>query len=1480
MTPAQRKVLSGRKLGLLDKEVELTPGDDELLLLGAVSRRRRSAIATQDEAQNPVRRQRTPPSPVSPDEETPSLSRDAAPSMAMAPLDGDMSFDAIGDFSNADDWASDNDTEMNGSDVEPGPEDTFIHVNSRPLARDLSITGTLRALSPLLEHDPSRPAPSDAVVSASAEIVSEPEIRETQPAVQPHDAIDDVRRDSVPPAFSANQPRFEGPDISVESPSFDISVDPSFSSDDSNHNEVDVAKMDNEQAGDTTPSEFQEGPSHPSSEDIDQRNDEIALARLLREIEQEEDLPEVLPATSGSASPNGPWLSSPASSVAGDRTEDGISGDWDSPSILTSAKAESLEDVHEKEVTASAVGDFPMDLEDNIPLLQFEPLPSPRRTPVRIAHTAPTVNVISPVRAISPARSVFVTTAKGASFDEGVKHSPGPAILPEDVTTTATPASLPDEPVIEQTHTDTSTSGREDETALSHENIPNEADQTVIASSDAWVTPDDAVADDPIELPPNVDTVVLEPILEFEPLLSPRRRSVGLRTREQTEPIEKFGPMVDFRLRRAHSLAPINLPMLLIPDTTAPSCAVDPQTKPSSCEQISVIQSSEGEAPGAQHEDLVNPFSFGIQIDPSFEAERVIRDHSDFSLELPAAIGEDDSGPVQATNGLFTEEKADSADETQDAISGEWDVSSVAFTHPVQDSALTNDLEVVSSPESGLAPTFEAFVAGVPDQSVVSLSLETPGEGVNDAEPEDTSSVANDDVRAEAENGLQEEQERAAPPSDEKLILRLVLRSPIKVEPETVANSQATAVNLPMETSGSTASAGMSGGPASGSTACITSPAIEQAIPAGNSPSPVQVPLAELASSPSPESLPPLSEKPSSSASIAVEPQTPQPPVLRYANVNATHGVSSLEWMLARRTLPIASQADSRPLSRLSNEILTSSSPSHHDPAESSAPVPSVRAGGSNLQAADFSMESPQDSTSSADTSIRQSAPSRSLLDEMSRAEADDSMRSVVEVSSLDPRAAARAAAILKLNHAYIEHGRLPSSSSTVATPKRTPSKYRSDRFSSIATASKLSKPELLLEAELEIVEARRSRSRSVSVAPSLVSDSPYLPGGWIGTPAGVKRKRIYQEATPSVKGKEKMEDAAPWGVAEWKKLEKVYRSEREAWRKERQVKPLPTGGLLGWARRASGAHSAPKVEEWDGERVVERFLKEECKTAKGEWDRSLLSLRVNALTRRVEAKLAKESAADGDRSPKRPRQISSTAVERPAASGKLPGETTSIVPPSTIRRMIDYAFSFSTAKKAPARSTLSSSKSHTGATPGGLIDKLKAVREEPPAVAKDVPEVVTMRQAFTQPVTAAAKSLAARPVTGIPHPSSPSWESALSTDASFTTSGPSSRPISGLPTSRSTPDLSSLSFSFEGTPSRLYPSLNPPLSARSTALAKLFDQPPSSQSKSRIPVPIGVKKGSPKVADLVKSFEDSKVLGVTMPRPELPELRRVRSGR
>jgi len=152
-----------------------------------------------------------------------------------------------------------------------------------------------------------------------------------------------------------------------------------------------------------------------------------------------------------------------------------------------------------------------------------------------------------------------------------------------------------------------------------------------------------------------------------------------------------------------------------------------------------------------------------------------------------------------------------------------------------------------------------------------------------------------------------------------------------------------------------------------------------------------------------------------------------------------------------------------------------------------------------------------------------------------------------------------------------------------------------------------------LYEAELEIVASKHSRSRSLgAIEAGWESDETELavPGGWKVTPGKRKRSRsIHSRSRPDVpvtpavtaKGKEVSRADAAWGVGDWKRLEKVFRSENEAWVKEREVKPLP--GLFGWARKALGGGSEAKVKEWDNNRVVLAFLdREEAHGRSGEW--------------------------------------------------------------------------------------------------------------------------------------------------------------------------------------------------------------------------------------------------------------------------------------
>jgi serine/arginine repetitive matrix protein 2 len=171
-----------------------------------------------------------------------------------------------------------------------------------------------------------------------------------------------------------------------------------------------------------------------------------------------------------------------------------------------------------------------------------------------------------------------------------------------------------------------------------------------------------------------------------------------------------------------------------------------------------------------------------------------------------------------------------------------------------------------------------------------------------------------------------------------------------------------------------------------------------------------------------------------------------------------------------------------------------------------------------------------------------------------------------------------------------------------------------------------LPKEELLAEAELEVVASRRSPSRPRSIARSILAGEGYLsdesespelalPGAWKRTPG--KRKREQARATPGNQGDyeeipmsstDQCQNDKPWGVHEWKKLEKVFRAQREVWIKTRNIKPLPstTFSFLTWSRRAMpAAKEKVAVKEFDIENVLDVFIEEENAVGfGGEWSR------------------------------------------------------------------------------------------------------------------------------------------------------------------------------------------------------------------------------------------------------------------------------------
>jgi hypothetical protein len=205
----------------------------------------------------------------------------------------------------------------------------------------------------------------------------------------------------------------------------------------------------------------------------------------------------------------------------------------------------------------------------------------------------------------------------------------------------------------------------------------------------------------------------------------------------------------------------------------------------------------------------------------------------------------------------------------------------------------------------------------------------------------------------------------------------------------------------------------------------------------------------------------------------------------------------------------------------------------------------------------------------------------------------------------------------------------LPSTSNPATNAPTTPGRrerrksgFESKHFATLGSAKKLNRDELLYEAELEIVASRRSRSRSRARSVGGYSELGWesdetevnLPGGWKVTPGKRKRGHTRHKSHGPVSNPQATaahrEDLGvesvdrPWGVSEWKRLEKVYRAELAKWVKSRQVKPLPSSSSwMGWAKRVVGSEKE-QTQEWDLQKVADRFQElEGCKGWKGEWD-------------------------------------------------------------------------------------------------------------------------------------------------------------------------------------------------------------------------------------------------------------------------------------
>nr|XP_018265263.1 uncharacterized protein I303_01623 [Kwoniella dejecticola CBS 10117]OBR87421.1 hypothetical protein I303_01623 [Kwoniella dejecticola CBS 10117] len=821
-----------------------------------------------------------------------------------------------------------------------------------------------------------------------------------------------------------------------------------------------------------------------------------------------------------------------------------------------------------------------------------------------------------------------------------------------------------------------------------------------------------------------------------------------------------------------------------------------------------------------------------------------------------------------------------------------WDLSTEEYEVPLKDE--TNETN----------ETDDENEAGRPENSA--SALHPPSAGGAEAQGE---------IGEEEQEDADEEEESPEPIEiPERIVLKLVERGIIKLEPgsdcgnvsETENDEEVTTNELdrPIEAENDASSANRREIRSPAQTRSPVSTCTSFARPS----TPSIYPVLPSAVSSTPKTAPP--------PAVSSTPKTAPPPALRYPHAQLMpEAMTDMERTLSYRFHK----------SKLSKEVLPSSSPAASSPENPA-------------HSADLDPVSNEedDEDQAQDRSIVVRKPRKSLHDELAAVasrpdaegsfEGDQSFRSVVEVSSLDPKAAARAAAILKLNHAYIEHGHFMKSGEKDLT-------FSSTSRKSVRDLEKdQEKRELLHEAELEIVESHRrsrSRSRSMSTLPlplpqatpvhnggskereremsvmSFMTEDYPVPGAFVKTPTSVKRKRnVPWQSRPepdSVSAPAPQPELNPkvdekWGVSEWKQLEKVYRTEKELWIKEREIKNLP-GGLVAWARRSTfgrspsssavsdSASKSHHVKDWDMTRVVDRFVEDQ--TTQGlSWDKDMLLLRVQAIEKRV-SKLSCSTASSSSsttytsgeshtpttKKARTAENMTTPSVDKTVSASSM---STTIEPPSTIRRMISLVWGKGKEKSTPistsaaiSGTTTEKQQSKHAETFLDRLEQSKAANSSSTiSRTKFVDNSKEKGKGKGRQADMAILPISQSPMREIPkpqsgsrpvHPSSPQWKSippppppplsrphtsastprpdsdrpaagSVATKTKEAGSTPSSSGISNamsMSTSKSLPSLSSISSSSLSTDytstGKLYPPLNPPISQRSSALAKLF---------------------------------------------------------
>ncbi|WWC86699.1 uncharacterized protein L201_001576 [Kwoniella dendrophila CBS 6074] len=908
---------------------------------------------------------------------------------------------------------------------------------------------------------------------------------------------------------------------------------------------------------------------------------------------------------------------------------------------------------------------------------------------------------------------------------------------------------------------------------------------------------------------------------------------------------------------------------------------------------------------------------------------------------------------ANASGNLLSDHEVDTSDAgniiTENTSFSIWenttDEDGVVRMDEVEEGSTVGD-NTIEANDSAWDLSTEEFDVPLKDESTGEEEEEEEEERLEQEDATDTSQtqpeVSQEELEQTQEKELEEEERISPEPVEvpERIILRLVEKGVIKLEPESDAEDLEEDGAAEEEEEEQEEQEEQDIDPTEGlvhsspARSRKNSPSTSYIEPNTPSPDPARSHIAGPSTPSVYPSLPSPIESPT--------PKIALPTVLRYANQSAPGGITAIERMLSQRT----------GTSKLSQQILPSS-PSTDAEAESE-PQQSPSPQSPEVEAQAGAQEFEQ-----GDQSVIVRKSRRTLHDELAaitavdddNPEADESFRSVVEVSSLDPKAAARAAAILKLNHAYIEHGVLPKASTKEIGGIATSS---SSIMKQSTSHSDKEKRDLLNEAELEIVDSHRrsrSRSRSMSRVPaekelpgmsvlrrqremsvmSFMTEDYPVPGAFVNSPRTqmhkqqlkMKRKRdlvsVQEESVePELQNAAKEEQ---WGVKEWKSLETVYRKEKELWLKDRQIKNLPSpsstpssvhGGLFSWARRSTFGSSSnqPKSKEWDTSRVVENFLEDESAQGK-KWDKDMLVLRVQAIERRVNRLSSSTTSVTSTLQTPAPKKTrtnlgssSNTSIQTPQVNKPA----NNVEPPSTIRRMLGFVWG----KSKPKADTVQERKG------GNIMDKFEASSSSSSSTKAIQPSSSTNlikgkgKEREILPTSQTREVRPPVPASPVSHPSSTSWTpipepppppparvttvtstrpksipgpSNLINSITSSTSSSSSSNTPNIPSitqSTSLPNFYSSTITSSNSKS-LYPNLNPSLSQRSNAIARLFpdttdtsirssssSSSASSMNASRSErnlkeletIALQKKKSNGSVKNLVKNWEDKGIIG------------------